>query len=319
MATAASAANSPTTAAARSDRCARPRSHETSSTPTGVPSWSTGCHSAETAPVASTTRRERPCSPVRSATKKGSPVTNTLAVAELVASSGTRIGAASAPGHRRRAPGGPSPSGSMSTAIIPSHTARAPSQIAWRATGGVRRSRQAPGDLRDGRQVGGVLEREHAHLLLGKPPVGDVVDGDHAGRPAVVRDRPAATPPCGALAALRDADDLVPLLALALDALDQEIVVLGRDDVEHGELERLVGGVAEGGLEGLVDLDDPAVTWTNTASKSASASRPRRASSWVGGAGRGWRRPARRRRPSRRLGATWHESASKAASLRLSA
>ena len=76
---------------------------------------------------------------------------------------------------------------------------------------------------------------------------------------AVVRDRPARHLHVAPFAALRDADDLVPLLALALDVLDQEIVVLGRDDVEHGELERLVRRVPEGGLEGLVDLGDPAV------------------------------------------------------------
>ena len=62
-------------------------------------------------------------------------MTNTLAVAELVASSGTRIGAASAPATAVETRW-PVPSDSMRTASIPSHTASAPSQIAWRAAVG---------------------------------------------------------------------------------------------------------------------------------------------------------------------------------------
>ena len=66
-ATAASAANSPTTAAARSEISVTCRSQATSSTPTGSPSRSTGCHRAVTSPVASTSRGETPPWVARSA------------------------------------------------------------------------------------------------------------------------------------------------------------------------------------------------------------------------------------------------------------
>jgi hypothetical protein len=147
----------------------------------------------------------------------------------------------------------------MSTAIIPLQTASAPSQIAWRATAAsaVRGSRRATSETVV--RSAAYLEREHPDLLLGQLPLGDVVHGDHAGGATPVRDRPAADLHVASVAGLRDAHDLVPLLALALDPLDQEVVVLGGDDVEHRELDGLVGGVSEHRLERTVDLDDPAV------------------------------------------------------------
>lgn len=46
------------------------------------------------------------------------------------------------------------------------------------------------------------------------------------------------------------------LLTLVLDALDQLVVVLRGDDVEHRESDGLLGRVPECRLERLVDLDD---------------------------------------------------------------
>jgi hypothetical protein len=143
MATAASAANRPTTAAARSEISVTCRSQATSSTPTGSPSRSTGCHSAVTRPDASTSWGETPPWVERSA-KNGSRDANTWAVAELVCSVGTISGSEWAPAiavDTRL----PAPSGSMRTAIAPSHTSRAASQMAVRAeaASAVRGSRRA--------------------------------------------------------------------------------------------------------------------------------------------------------------------------------
>ena len=82
---------------------------------------------------------------------------------------------------------------------------------------------------------------------------------NHARRAIAVRDGAAADLHMAAFTALGDADQLVPLLALALDVRDHQIVVLGGDDVEDRQVDGLLGRVAERHLEGAVDLDDPSV------------------------------------------------------------
>ena len=132
MATAASAANSPTTAAARSESRSSGRSQTTISTPTGSVSRITGCHSAETASSDAASRDDTAGCPSRSATKYGSAERNASTVTEASSSSETRIGAASAPA-TAEATSDPAPSGSISTASIPPHTSSTPVHMASRA------------------------------------------------------------------------------------------------------------------------------------------------------------------------------------------
>ena len=136
--------------------------------------------------------------------------------------------------------------------------------------GGVGRPRQPPGHLGDNGQVGRVLEREHARLLLGLAAVGDVAQRQHApSRPAVVGHVPgrhlqvAAAPP--GLGRRRSSSNGAgsPVRIRSVRAARSA----RRCQVEHGQLEGLVGGVAEGLREGRVDVDDLAVDVTPAAAR----------------------------------------------------
>ncbi len=125
---------------------------------------------------------------------------------------------------------------------------------------GVGRPRQPPGHLGDDGQVGRVLEREHARLLLGLTAVGDVAQREH---PAPVlplaalggrRPRGSAASPAF-VAPMSSNGDGSPIRMRSARAARSA----GAARSSTVRSQRLVGRVAERLREGRVDVDDLAV------------------------------------------------------------